>query len=196
MKRSCWPKGVWKKEKESSKAEGAGRHTHSIRMRERRRGRESAPGDGKLIAWRWHAKTERAKGSWMFNKSPSPETMACARIYSHISIREIPIVFYLPSPFLFRLIALVTSSMNRNSIKFFTVSSTVCRQQLNNAIHLSQQLNAILPSAEDCPAPPPPSPSAVQHRQRNNNGSASENGRLPLISSLHSGKNINNPNRH
>lgn len=83
------------------------------------------------------------------------------------------------------------------SLSFFLFDSTLmtmahwmaaCRQQLNNAIHLSQQLNAILPSAEDCPAPPPPSPSTVQ-RQRNN-GTASENGRLPLISSLHSGKKI------
>lgn len=69
--------------------------------------------------------------------------------------------------------------------------STACRQHYNNAVHLSQQLNAILPSAEDCPAPPPPSPSTIQ-RQKNNGTAATENGRLPLISSLHTGKDIQN----
>ena len=76
------------------------------------------------------------------------------------------------------------------------VRLTVCRQ--SNAMHLSQQLNAILPSAtaaateesSSCPAPPPPSPSVVV--QKNNGTPAAitseNNGRLPLISSLHSGK--------
>ncbi|XP_046441772.1 gamma-aminobutyric acid receptor exp-1-like isoform X2 [Daphnia pulex] len=66
-----------------------------------------------------------------------------------------------------------------------------CRQQLREtSFQLSHQLNAILPSAEDCPASTPSitaTTSTVQQRKRiNMAGVSNENGRLPLISSLHS----------
>ncbi|XP_057364807.1 glycine receptor subunit alpha-2-like [Daphnia carinata] len=70
-------------------------------------------------------------------------------------------------------------------------SRHACRQQVQEtSLQLSQQLNAILPSAEDCPISPqtPSICTAVQRKKSNTIGhpATTENGRLPLISSLHS----------